>query len=176
MVRDDGGHGEVLRCGVVRAVVGKEGVVVGSQGCEGERDMVGDRCVVRPGETQPSTGRVSVHRYGKVEGSQVSDIILDTGCARTMLHQHLVPKENHVLGEAITLRCAHWDTVLYPLADVSIEVSGVKLQVRAAVSRTLPVSLLLGTDVGQLLGEEPKPNPAPAVEEVLVVTRAQARA
>ena len=43
-------------------------------------------------------------------------------------------------------------TVLYPLAEVTIEVDGVPLQVEAAVSETLPVAVLLGMDVQELVG------------------------
>ena len=49
-------------------------------------------------------------------------------------------------GEAVAVRCAHGDTVLYPLAEVAMEVDGVETRVRAAVSEKLPVSVLLGTD------------------------------
>ena len=41
---------------------------------------------------------------------------------------------------AVTIRCAHGDTVLYPLAEVEMVVDGIPLQVEAAVSDTLPVS------------------------------------
>ena len=58
------------------------------------------------------------------------------------------------MREPVTLRCAHGDTVLYPLAEVNISVGGLAFVVRAAPSETMPVSVLLGTDVpelGQLL-------------------------
>ena len=67
-----------------------------------------------------------------------------------MVHKDLVPAEKWIAGEAITLRCAHGDTMLYPLADVYMEVGGVAVQVTAAVSDTLPVLVLLGTDVPEL--------------------------
>ena len=50
-------------------------------------------------------------------------------------------------GEAIVIRCAHGDTVLYPIALVELEVAGRKVIVEAAVSKTLPTAVLLGTDV-----------------------------
>ena len=68
--------------------------------------------------------------------------------------------------------------VLYSLADVYMEVGGVAVQVRAAVSDTLPVSVLLGTDIpelGRLLRENPSSLHTPGVGEALVVTRTQAR-
>ena len=50
-------------------------------------------------------------------------------------------------GEAVIIRCAYGDTVLYPIAEVSMEVAG---HPEAAVSETLPVSVLLGTDTPEL--------------------------
>ena len=58
-------------------------------------------------------------------------------------------------GEVATIHCVHEDTVLCPVADVKLEVDGVPVSVKAAVSKTLPVSMLLGTDypeLGRLLG------------------------
>ena len=66
-----------------------------------------------------------------------------------------LPSQKMQEGEAVTIRCAHGDTVLYPLAKVKMEIDGRQIQVEAAVSNTLPVSVLLGTDVaelGELLG------------------------
>ena len=57
-------------------------------------------------------------------------------------------------GEVI-IRCAHGDEVSYPMAEVEITVRDRIMQVEAGVSRTLPVSVLLGTDVPQLFGMLP---------------------
>ena len=84
-----------------------------------------------------------VYRSGLVEGKKVNKILLDTGCSRNMVHKTWVPPHNLKEGNAVTIRCAHGDTVLYPLADVNMEV----ITVEAAVSETLPAALLLGTDV-----------------------------
>ena len=69
--------------------------------------------------------------------------------------------------------------MLYPLADVEVEVGGRRIQVEAAVSDTLPMSVLLGTDVeelGELLGEGIlKKAQEQKDEAVVVTTRAQAR-
>ena len=87
---------------------------------------------------------------GKVEGRDVGDILLDTGCSRTMVRRSLVPEERSLEGQAVTIQCAHGDVALYPLAQVELEVEGEKVQVQAAVSDNLPVSVLLGTDVPKL--------------------------
>ena len=116
----------------------------------------------------------SINRSGKVEGREVDDVVLDTGCACTMVRQDLVPKERLVAGAIICLRCAHGDVVTYPLATVKLEIEGVALPVTAAVAEKLPVSVLLGTDVpelGKLMNQPPQEQP-----DALVVTRAQTKA
>lgn len=74
-------------------------------------------------------------------------ILLDTGCSRTMVRQDLVPQEKILEGEAVMIRCAHGDMVLYPLAEIDMEVDGVLVSADAAVSEALPVPVLSGTDV-----------------------------
>ncbi len=92
-----------------------------------------------------------VTRRRKVEGKEVGDILLDTGCSRTLVRQSLVPEEDKFIeGCAVAIRCAHGDTVLYPLAKVSVEVDGRLMEVEAAVSNTLPMSVLFGTDNPEL--------------------------
>ena len=120
----------------------------------------------------------SLIRKGQVEGKPVTDILLDTGCSRTMVHRSLVPEEKMIYGEVVTIRCAHGDTALYPLAHVQLEVEGQSITVKAAVSETLPASVLLGTDVPELsvlLGAEASPVQGETQSEVMVVTtRAEA--
>ena len=125
-----------------------------------------------------TSGAISISRCGMVEGNPVNDIILDTGCARTLVGEHLVPTTKKIAGEASTLRCAHGDTVLYPLAEVDLVVDGIPLVVKAALSATLPVSVLLGTDVpelGHLLQTYHLAIHTPGASEVYVVTRARAK-
>ena len=80
--------------------------------------------------------------------------------------------EEKKFEETITVQCAHGDVVTYPLAKVELEVKGRALTVKAAVSDTLPQSVLLGTDVpdlSELLRAERQ-------EKVLmVVTRSQTK-
>ena len=82
-----------------------------------------------------------------MEGQFVEDIVLDTGCSRTLVRGDLVSKENLILGRAITVQCAHGDVVMYPVASVEIEIQGNTFTVEAGVSDRLPQSVLLGTDV-----------------------------
>ena len=92
----------------------------------------------------------SVSKVGLVEGKPVKSILLDTGCSRTLVRKDLVPQHKLLHGEAVAIRCAHGDTVLYPLAEVELEVDGYPLHVEAAISDTLPMPVLVGTDVPEL--------------------------
>ena len=118
---------------------------------------------------------------GSVEGRKVAKILLDTGCSRTMVNQKCVPSEKILDGKMVSIRCAHGDTRLYNLAEVTVQVQGVTMQVEAAVADNLPVDVLLGTDVPELtrLISDRKPKAGaslPKQEDVMVVlTRARAR-
>ena len=100
---------------------------------------------------QPMAQGSEILRSRKVEGTQVKDILLDTGCSRTLVRKDLVPEDSLLAGEAVAIRCAHGDTVLYPLAQVQLEVEGQAMAVTVAVADRLPVSVLLGTDTPLLL-------------------------
>ena len=91
-----------------------------------------------------------MYKTGKVEGQKVTDILLDTGCSRTMVRRNLVAMENIIVGRVATITCAHGDTKLHPLALMEVELDGSHIQVEAALSEELPVSVLLGTDVPEL--------------------------
>ena len=144
----------------------------------GVQGHVSSRCPER-GFYCKDQGSRSTTRTGTVEGQMVSDIVLDTGCSRTMVHRDLVDGRKYLNGEAVTVRCAHGDTVLYPLAEVGLTLDDVPITVVTAVSETLSTSVLLGTDVpilGRLLQSNPSTIHTAGVEEAYVVrTRAQAR-
>ena len=98
----------------------------------------------------PVVTRPGVVRSGTVEGHAVDNILLDTGCSRTLVHKKLVPEEKVQDAEAVAILCAHGDTVLYPLAKIW-EADLLRLiEVEAAISETLPMSVLLGTDIPEL--------------------------
>lgn len=63
-----------------------------------------------------------------------------------MTRQDLVPEQSKLEG-VVAICCAHGDTVQYPLARVQVEIGGQTTEVEAAVSGTLPMSMLLGTDI-----------------------------
>ena len=121
-------------------------------------------------------GRVlqeAVRRHGAVEGQRVTDVVLDTGSARTLVRSNLVPGSKQ-LDSTVAVRCVHGDILVYPLAQVDMEVEGRKMIVEAGVSETLPASVLLGTDVPDL-AELLRSSGLQQGEDVMVVTtRAQA--
>ena len=85
-----------------------------------------------------------------MEGQFVEDIVLDTGCSRTLVRGDLVSKEDLILGRVITVQCVHGDVVMYPVVSVEIEILGNTFTVEARVSDRLSQSVLLGTDVSGL--------------------------
>ena len=112
------------------------------------------------------------------------DSLLDTGCSRTPVHNKLIPKEKDLEGEVVAIRCYHGDIVLYSLAYyVTVDLDGQPLEVEVAESGTLPVSMLLGTDVPELksllereLGVSIDGETQQKVADVLAVKKAQAEA
>ena len=99
--------------------------------------------------------------------------MLDTGCSRTMVHSDRVSKGQIREGESAVVRCAHGDTVMYPMADICVELDGCTIDTVTAVSDTLPMDVLLGTDVpelGRLLSQASE-----RAEVFMATTRAQAK-
>ena len=96
---------------------------------------------------QSGVKATSVCRSGQVEGIHMDQI---AGCSHTMVRQNLVPGHKLIEGDAVTIRCAHGDTVLYPVAHLELPVDEIPVCVEAAVSESLPVQVLLGTDVPEL--------------------------
>eukprot|EP00731_Ephydatia_muelleri_P013583 Em0007g893a len=94
--------------------------------------------------------RNGLQRSGTVNGRRVEGIMLDTGCSRTMVHSDLVSDGQIREGESAVVRCAHGDTAMYPMADICVELDGYTIDTVAAVSDTLPMDVLLGTDVPEL--------------------------
>ena len=66
------------------------------------------------------------------------------------MHEDLVPPCTLRDGE-VTIHCVHGDTIAYPLATIKVSVGGENLSVRAAISKTLLASVLLGRDVSELM-------------------------
>lgn len=61
-----------------------------------------------------------------------------------------MPQHKILEGDAVTVWRVHGNTVLYPLVEVELEVDGLSIIVEAAMSESLPVAVLLGTDVPEL--------------------------
>ena len=132
-----------------------------------------ERGVISGMKRQQGVSQPGVLKSGVVEGKYVGDILLDTGCSRTLVHQKLVSEDKLKDAGAVAIRCAHGDTVLYPLADISLEVNGKQIAVEAAVSGTLPMSVLLGTDTPELAELLVVEDSREAGEAFAVTTRAR---
>ena len=85
-----------------------------------------------------------------MNGTYCPDILVDMGATQTLVHKSLVTDEDILDGE-VKIRCAHGDTVAYPLAAIKITIDGKDIITTAAVSSTLPASALLGWDVPELI-------------------------
>ena len=103
-------------------------------------------------QNKPSFGvKGSVVRQGFVNGLPVNDLLLDTGCSKTIVRRDLVGEEQWLEGESTIIQCAHGDAIAYPLAEVQLQIQGKSMLVKAAVSDILPQSALVGTDVPGML-------------------------
>ena len=126
----------------------------------------------------PVAGRQGLYTSGRVEGTLVESVVLNTGCSTTLVRSNLVSQDKVLEGEVVAIQCAHGDTVLYPLALVHLEISGHHIDMEAALSDTMPMPVPLGIDVpqlqdfiGQAFSREHQPL---GTEDVFVVTtRAQ---
>ena len=113
----------------------------------------------------------SVTRSGEVEGIPVDDITLDICSARNIINSKLVSDSTEITSE-IPIRCAHGDIQIYPLAQVEVRMGEQCFMVEAAVSKTLPLFVLLGRDVPELLDMLNEPD---LTDVMAVMTRAQAK-
>lgn len=69
---------------------------------------------------------------------------MDTGASKTLVRGDFVTEDDILDGE-VTTKCAHGDTLSYPLAAVRITIKGKEIITEAAVSDILPAAALLGT-------------------------------
>ena len=53
---------------------------------------------------QSGVKATSVCRSGQVEGIHLDQIVLDTGCSRTMVRRDLVPGHKLIEGDAVTIQ------------------------------------------------------------------------
>ena len=148
-IRRDGSLGGVPSGGPVQQ--GRKAPSLKCYNCGG----IGHRARQCPGNALFRHGHGWQRRQGLtlheiVEGQVVDDILLDTGCSKTLVQRELVLQEK-IFPEQVPIRCAHGDTVMYPLANIEVQLGCVTFMVEAAVSDCLPVSILLGTDVPSLV-------------------------
>ena len=73
---------------------------------------------------------------GMVGLTPVDDIVLDTGCSRTMVRAVLIPEAKISTTTMVTIWCAHRQVEQYPTAEEEIQVRGACITVEAAVCKT----------------------------------------
>ena len=122
-------------------------------------------------------GAGEICKPGFVEGLWVADIVLDTGASKTVIRRDLVPTHKLLSDKFICIKCAHGDTVRYPLARVNIEIEAAKYCLEVAVSDKIPMSVLLGRDVPQLVcvGTSTQDTCQAATSVLAAMTRSKAR-
>ena len=116
----------------------------------GSRYCPNNACIALAGRKKNK----DIQRRGVVNGQKVEDIL---DALRPWYIAALYPRTSCWKGMAwwLDVYMVTLCTVLYPLCNVRIELEGRYIQAVAAVSDTLPTSVLLGTDVselGKLLG------------------------
>lgn len=92
-----------------------------------------------------------VCHHGTINGVYSREIVVDTGAGKTLVRGDFVTPDDLIDGE-VSIQCAHGDVVSYPLAAVKITIGGKEFIVHAAVAGSLPVAVLLGWDVPELMG------------------------
>ena len=100
----------------------------------------------RPGG---SSTQAASQMAGKINGRPCT-ILLDTGTTQSLVHAKYVTSED-VLEESVSIRCIHGEIRDYPVAPIQVEIGGVKAIVKAAVSKKLPQSVVLGWDAPAIL-------------------------
>ena len=73
-----------------------------------------------------------------------------------MVRKELV-RPNKITEGQVSIHCAHGSSVTYPLAQVKIAIGDSSYDVEASISDQLPVPVLLGRDVLELLEMLQKP-------------------
>ena len=137
----------------------------------GERGYISTRYQERPNLYCLSNSRAQgLVQDGKVEGVEVNCICIDTGCSQSLERRSLLPGVN-ILSERMETRCVHGDVVPYPLAMVKVVVEGRELVIKAALAEKLPVDVLLGMDIPDLMKLVRSDTEE---KECLVLTRVQA--
>ena len=85
-------------------------------------------------------------RRGTLNGRPVQ-MLVDTGCDRTMVLAKLVETSRVDKGCKVPVLCAHGDTVFYPTARVKLQTGSWECESRVIAAPNLPVDVLLGRDI-----------------------------
>ena len=86
---------------------------------------------------------------GLVEGNSAK-LLVDSGASFTLVHQTLVAPKKINTDDQLQIKCAHGDFVVYPTANIEINIDGKLYHVRPGVSPSLPRPVVLGRDIGNV--------------------------
>ena len=95
----------------------------------------------------------SIHAASRMAGNingHPCDILLDTGTTQSLVHANYVRGED-MLDECVPIQCIHGETWDYPVSPIDVELGGVKMILKAAVSTKLPQPVVLGWDAPAFL-------------------------
>ena len=87
----------------------------------------------------------SIHAAPRMAGKNNGhpcNILLDTGTTQSLVHANYVRGED-VLDECVPIQCIHGETQDYPVAPIDVELGGVRMILKAAVSTKLPQPVVL---------------------------------
>ena len=85
-------------------------------------------------------------RRGQLDGRPVQ-VLIDTGSSCTMVRADRVCPLKVNQTDTVPIMCVHGDSEDYPTTEVDLLLEGTKRKVRAVVAPSLPVPVVLGTDV-----------------------------
>ena len=86
----------------------------------------------------------------KMQGKP-AELLVDSGASCTLVCQDLAEDEKMNRKDKLHIRYAHGDSVVYPTANIEININNQIYNVHTGVSSTLPRPVLLGQDIGNLL-------------------------
>ena len=83
-------------------------------------------------------------RNGKVDGKPIK-ILLDTGSKMSIVRADLVNQTRWNVKDGMPIQCVHGDQLIYPTAEVLLEVDGWSKSLRVALVPQVPVDMIVGT-------------------------------
>ncbi|KAL7841522.1 hypothetical protein SRHO_G00252130 [Serrasalmus rhombeus] len=107
----------------------------------------------------------------KIAGKKLKALV-DTGASQTLVLNNCLPDDMLKLAGRLKVKCVHGDEVVYPTAEVNMEIQGQTYLLTVGVMQNSPYKVILGRDVPVLIDLlTDRQNES----EVLVATRQRAK-